>query len=401
MGKQEVSGFQTQHEFADRVSNLPESFIREILKVTTRPEIISFAGGLPNPELFPVDEIAAATLAVLQESGQDILQYTVTEGYLPLKEKISKRYRKKKGLEIPPENILILSGSQQGLDLVGKAFLNPRELILLEKPTFIGALQSFAVFEPSIEEVSITTAGPDMEEVRRALDKKPKLFYCVPNFQNPTGATYSSTRRNEIAQRISGTNTVIVEDDPYGDISFTDEEMKSFWELAPEQTILLGSFSKIISPGLRTGWLAAPSHLIRKLVVLKQAADTHTNHLSQRAIDRYLSDNNIDLHISKIKSAYKAQRDCMVDAIRADFPSEVKVDIPNGGMFLWATLPENVDAYEVFESAIKEKVAFVPAKTFYANLDINNTIRLNFSNCSEEQIREGIRRLGFTLKKFV
>jgi len=387
--------------FASRVGNLPESFIREILKVTTRPDIISFAGGLPSPDLFPVKELQKASAKVLEDEGKEALQYTVTEGFDPLRQIISERYAAK-GLEINPTQILITNGSQQGLDLTGKLLLDPGDKFMVCKPTFIGALQSFSIFEPSYVSIDILEDGPDLDQFEDALNRHTiKLFYCVPNFQNPTGVTYSKEKREKIVDLLSNTQTIILEDDPYGDIKFTDKNYPSFKELLPEQTILLGTFSKIIAPGLRTGWLAAPSDLIKKLVLLKQAADTHNNHFVQRMIFRFLKEFDIDAHIEQIQKVYKSRRDLMVECMKQHFPSEVKFFIPDGGMFLWATLPENLNAKEVFDEAIKEKVAFVPGKTFYPELDVNNTFRLNFSNSSEEKIRIGIERLGKAIKRLL
>jgi len=386
---------------ANRVNNLPESFIREILKVTTRPDIISFAGGLPNPKLFPVEQLQSVTNKVFVEEGRAGLQYTVSEGFQPLREKISERYSEK-GLTVKPENILITNGSQQGLDLTCKLLLNPGEGVLVCNPTFIGALQSFSIYEPNYSVVDIYQDGPDVEQIANVLrEKEIKLFYCVPNFQNPTGATFSAEKRLQISRLIQETETIILEDDPYGEIKFTATKIPPFKQLLPEQTILLGSFSKIVAPGLRTGWLAAPDHLIRKLVILKQAADTHNNHLVQRILYRFLTECDIKAHIARICDEYKSQRDLMLECIKEHFPKEVKVFSPNGGMFLWAELPENIDAYAVFEEAIKEKVAFVPGKTFYPNLDVNNTFRLNFSNSSKDKIKKGIESLGVAIKKFL
>jgi len=383
---------------ADRVGNLPESFIREILKVTTRPDIISFAGGLPNPDLFPVEQLQAACSKVLAEEGREALQYTVTEGFDPLRDTIAERYAEK-GLHIERDNILIINGSQQGLDLTGKLLLNPFEKLMICRPTFIGALQSFSIFQPTYVSIDIYEDGPDLVQIEEGLKNNDvKFFYCVPNFQNPTGVTYSKEKRERIAEMIAETSTIILEDDPYNEIRFTDKTYPSFKELLPEQTILLGSFSKIIAPGLRTGWMAAPSSLIKKLVVLKQAADTHNNHFVQRTIYRFLKDFDIHDHINRIKNIYKDQRDLMIDCIKQHFPEDVKIFIPEGGMFIWATLPNNLSAYSVFDEAIKQKVAFVPGKTFYPELDVDNTFRLNFSNSNKEKIKTGIERLGKAIK---
>lgn len=391
-----------QPDFAHRSADLKASFIREILKVTTRKDVISFAGGLPNPAFFPVDAVNEATQKVLKESGQSALQYTVTEGFLPLKEQIAQRYSEKQGLSISPEEILITNGSQQGLDLVGKMMIDAGDRVLLEDPSFIGAIQSFRIFEPEFKTVSLEKDGMNISELESAsAEKKPKLCYTVPNFHNPTGFTYSEEKRRTIGQFMAEKGILLLEDDPYGEINFTREQPTSFAHHHPKGTLLMGSFSKTIAPGLRMGWITAPKAIMEKLVVIKQAADTHSNHLAQRTIHQFLTDNNLDSHISTITAAYHKQCKTMLQAMETHFPKEVVWHAPKGGMFIWCELPRQFSATALFQKAIEEKVAFVPARAFYAAENVDHTFRMNFSNADPALIEEGISRLGKCLKEMV
>lgn len=389
-----------KYEFAARMGKVPRSFVREILKVTEDPEIISFAGGLPNPESFPYHDIKEVAVQVLEESGAQALQYSTTEGYYPLREWVSNRYQSK-GVKVDPEEVLVTNGSQQGLDLVGKIFLNQKDPVLVERPTYLAALQSFGLYEPVFHSVPLEEDGVDVNRLEEVLHEfDPKLFYAVPNFQNPTGISYSLKRRKEVARVLTGSNTVFVEDNPYGEIRFMGEDhppVKAFLE----ESVLLGSFSKIVSPGIRLGWITAPAEVMDKLVTAKQASDLHSSLLSQMIVHRYLSLYDVDAHLRKIRKMYKSQRDIMVSLIQEEFPEDVQYTAPEGGMFLWVTLPEGMSSLELFEMALKEKVAFVPGQAFYAEEPQFNTLRMNFSNSSEEKIEEGIKRLGNVIKKLL
>ena len=380
-------------KFANRMNNVHKSFIREILKVAEDPDIISFAGGLPNPKSFPVKEVEEAVSKVLSSNGAEILQYSTTEGYKPLREYIAQRYQKN-GLKVEAEQILITNGSQQGIDLTGKVFLNKGDNVLVESPTYLAAIQSFGLLEAQFKSVPLLEDGADLEELKRVLDNNEiKLFYSVPSFQNPTGISYSLDKRKQLAHILKEEKTVFVEDNPYGEIRFLGREVppvKSYLE----QGVLLGSFSKIVSPGMRLGWITAPEEVMERLVIAKQASDLHSNYFTQRVVYQYLSDNDVDQHIKKIKEMYRNQRNLMVEMIEEYFPEEVNYTQPEGGMFLWVTLPEGLSALKLFDLAIKENVAFVPGKAFYADGGGDNTLRLNFSNSSEEKIEEGIKRLG-------
>ncbi len=380
--------------FADRMSSVHKSFIREILKVTEDPRIISFAGGLPNPRFFPIREVAEAAQKVLSECGAAALQYSTTEGHPPLREYIARRYAEK-GLKVSLDEILITTGSQQGLDLAGKVFLNKGDQVIMERPTYLAAIQSFGMFEPQFISVPLYQDGMDTDALKEALSQpQVKLVYAVTNFQNPTGITYSSRKRQEIADVLKDHNVAFIEDNPYGDLRFMGEDVPSMRAFLKDQTILLGSFSKLVSPGFRLGWICAREEVMEKLVVAKQAADLHSSCFAQRVVYQYLMDNDIDSHVAKIRAAYRRQRDCMVEAIEENFPEGVEHTRPEGGMFLWATLPERMSSLELFNRAIKENVAFVPGQAFFANGGGTNTMRLNFSNSDEEKIMEGIGRLG-------
>jgi 2-aminoadipate transaminase len=379
--------------FADRMNNVHKSFIREILKVTEDKNIISFGGGLPNPKSFPVKEIGEAVSRVLGENGDEILQYSTTEGYLPLREYIANRYLKQ-GLKVDADEILITNGSQQGIDLVSKVFLNKGDKILVENPTYLAAIQSFMLFEPEFKSVPLLEDGADINALKKIFDEdKIKLFYSVTNFQNPTGITYSKEKRQKIAESLKNENTVFVEDNPYGEIRFLGEDIppvKSYLG----NGVLFGSFSKIVSPGMRLGWIVANKEIMEKIIIAKQALDLHSNYFTQRVVYQYLIDNNVDEHIEKIKKMYRNQRNLMVSMIEEHFPENVKYTKPEGGMFLWITLPEGLSSMDLFEIAIKENVAFVPGKAFFTDGSGDNTLRLNFSNSDEEKIKEGIKRLG-------
>lgn len=379
--------------FADRMNNVHKSFIREILKVTEEPEVISFAGGLPNSKSFPVDEIKESVSKVLSRSGDEILQYSTTEGYKPLREYIAERYSKK-GLKVDADEILITNGSQQGIDLAGKVFLNKGDNVLVESPTYLAAIQSFGLFEPEFKSVPLLEDGVDVDALKKILNENEiKLFYSVTNFQNPTGISYSKEKRKEVAEILKDKDTVFVEDNPYGEIRFLGKDMP-FVKSYLEDGVLFGSFSKIVSPGMRMGWIVANEDVMEKIIIAKQASDLHSNYFTQRVVYQYLIDNDVDEHIEKIKKMYRDQRNLMVSRIEEHFPENVHYTRPEGGMFLWVTLPEGLSSMDLFDLAIKENVAFVPGKAFYADGSGENTLRLNFSNSDEEKIEEGIKRLG-------
>ena len=386
--------------FANRITDVPRSFLREILKAATEPGTISFAGGLPSRELFPIEAIRNATNKVLDTAGADALQYANSEGFEGLREWIARRYHKKQGLTINPNHILITSGSQQGLDLIGKTLLNDGDDVIIEEPGYLGAIQAFSLYQANFHPVPLHTNGIDITQFAKALNTHdPKIFYAVPNFQNPSGLTYDETNRQQIADLIRDTRTFLIEDDPYGDLRFMGEPKPSFKTLIPDNTIQLGTFSKTVVPSLRIGWIVAPEYIYEKLLIAKQASDLHTNALGQRIDHQFLLDNDLDAHIKKICQTYSIRRDAMISAIHDHFPNDIQCTEPEGGMFVWVTLPEDISSMTLFEKAIQQSVAFVPGHPFYINAKSTNTLRLNFSCMDVETIEIGVKRLANALNK--
>ncbi|MDY6844986.1 MAG: PLP-dependent aminotransferase family protein, partial [Thermodesulfobacteriota bacterium] len=353
-------------------------------------------------ELFPVEEIKAATNKIFETEGKEVLQYSNSEGYLELRQSIADWYLEKKGFTFSVDNILITNGSQQGFDLIAKTVLNEGDDVIIEEPGYLGAIQAFSVYRSVFNPVPVHEDGMDINSLKHVLKtKSPKLLYSVPNFQNPSGISYSDHNRQMIADILSHTHTVLIEDDPYGDLNFSGIRRQSFKTLLPEQSVLLGSFSKIIAPSFRVGWIIAPDAIMEKLLVVKQASDLHTSYLVQRIVHQYLQDNDLDEHINRIIKTYKSQCLAMIRSIEEHFPPNVSHTKPEGGMFLWATLPEGISSMSLFELAMNDKVAFVPGNPFYTNKEQTNTLRLNFSCVDEHTIEEGIRRLGNAMKKLL
>ncbi|GAB7079218.1 aminotransferase-like domain-containing protein [Megalodesulfovibrio paquesii] len=386
--------------YSPRLANVKRSYIREILKATQDPAIISFAGGLPSPDHFPAQAFSDAARAVLAEHGAAVLQYSITEGFPPLREYISRRYKETMGLDIPVDELLITTGSQQGLDLISKVFLDPGDAVLMERPGYLGAIQCFSLFGASFDTVDLRPGGVDLAQLEAGIARHPKIFYAVPNFQNPSGCTYDAHTRQETARLLQGTDTVLVEDNPYGELRFSGTPLPPIWASmqGAENAVLLGTFSKIASPGMRIGWLATRPELMHKLVTAKQASDLHTSIFTQQVLHRFLIDNDLDAHIAIIREAYGERARCMLDAMRRTFPAEVQYTEPEGGMFVWVTLPESMSSEALFQRAIARKVAFVPGHPFYVD-GTANCLRLNFSNSTPERIEEGIARLGQCLKE--
>lgn len=388
-----------KYTFASRMAKTPKSFIREILKVTEDPRIISFAGGLPNPELIDVDGVARATAAVLKDDGRVALQYSTTEGYRPLRQFIADRYKKRLGLDISPDEILITNGSQQCLDLIGKVLISAGDHVAIERPGYLGAIQAFSLYEPVFHPVLLHEDGLDPAQFAHELKANPiRFFYGVPNSQNPSGVTYSEQRRKDIAELLTGKDTLLVEDDAYGELNFAGKSLPSFRQYLPEQTLITGSFSKILAPGIRMGWVVAPPAIMEQLVIAKQASDLHSNYLSQRIAYEYLTHEDIDAKIRIIQARYKAQSEQMVGLMKELMPASVRFTTPQGGMFVWVTLPEGISSMEVFEQALKEDVAVLPGTPFYTDGGGKDTLRLNFSNSSPEKIRAGIERLARVIR---
>jgi len=381
--------------YSERIGGLKSSAIRDILKLMSRPGIISFAGGLPAPELFPVKEIADAAQNVLFKNGETALQYSITEGLIPLREKIINDF---KNLDI--ENIIITQGSQQGLDLISKLFLDKGDIVFTETPSYLGALQVFQLFQANVIAIPSDEKGIQTDELEKRLKaQKPKLIYLMPNFQNPSGVTLSMERRMELIRLAKNYGLLIVEDDPYGELIFEGEKLPSLFSLAQSKNfIYMSSFSKTVAPGFRVAYVIADKEIIKKLAVVKQGTDLHTNTFGQFIVNEYLENGNYQEHISLIKRTYKERRDCMLSAMGKYFPKSAKWNCPAGGMFLWVQLPEGRDAREILMRCIEKDVAFVPGQEFFPAGGGKNTMRLNFSNARPENIEEGIKRLGEALK---
>lgn len=397
-----------EQRYAQRTQRMASSAIRELLKLTEQPDLISFAGGLPAPDVFPVREFARAAERVLQESGAEALQYSTTEGYLPLREMIA-RHTRRYGIDVTAENILITSGSQQALDLLGKIFINPGDQILVESPTYLGAIQAWNAYGAEYVTVPSDEHGMRTEDLEEALRTGPKFLYVLPNFQNPTGVTLSEERRHALISLADRYGVPIVEDDPYGQLRYRGEHLPALVVLDGQlrncedscyrgNVIYLSTFSKTLAPGIRLAWVIAPPQVIRKLVQAKQGADLHTATFNQRVAYEVAREGFLDEHIKEIRRVYGERRQTMLDAMQRHFPPRVSWTSPDGGLFLWVILPESVNASEVLEAAIQQKVAFVPGNPFYPCGGGENTMRLNFSNATPEQIEIGIARLGQAIK---
>jgi 2-aminoadipate transaminase len=398
-----------EYRYAHRVQTMKSSVIRELLKLTEQPDIISFAGGLPAPEVFPVKEFQKACNQVLMDHGAQALQYSTTEGYVPLRELVSERSAHQ-GLQVTAENVLITSGSQQALDFIGRLFINQGDYVVVEAPTYLGALQAWNMYGAQYISVRADEHGMVMDELEAALRIGPKFIYILPNFQNPSGSTLSLERRMKLVELADKYGVPIVEDDPYGQLRYEGDHIPSVAALDSRyrnehngeyngNVIYLSTFSKLLAPGLRLAWVIAPLEVIRKFVMTKQAADLHTSSINQQVAYEVAKGGFLDEHVKVIRATYKERRDVMVEMMEEMFPSEVNWIKPQGGMFLWGVLPENIDAADVLEAAVERKVAFVPGGAFYPNGGGANTMRLNFSYSSPDTIREGITRLGVTLKE--
>lgn len=386
--------------FAARVDHVPKSFIREILKVAGQPGVVSFAGGLPNPSFFPVAELQECTNRAFRDYGAQLLQYAPTEGFRPLREMICQRYQQVYNMHIDPDEVLITNGSQQALDLIGKLFLNPGDTVLLERPTYLGALQCFSMFQPQFQQARLTEDGIDLNEAEEQLkEHHTRLAYCIPNFQNPTGLRYSLQKRKGLANLLAGYPTILIEDDPYGDICFTNERLPPLYSFLPDQTILLGTFSKTVAPGLRIGWMIARKEIIQKATILKQASDLHTANLPQYILHQFLCHYDLEKHIGKIQEGYKKQKDVMMDCLQEYFPSTVQHTKPEGGMFTWLTLPPEITARTFLQKASEKNILFVPGDTFYTSRPDTQTLRMNYSNVAEGRMRQAMQVLADILKE--
>ncbi len=397
--------------FAQRTQRIKASMIRELLKLTEKPDIISFAGGLPAPEVFPVEEIRAATDRVLTEHGTTALQYTTTEGYRPLRELLV-RHMARYGVVVRPENLLITSGSQQALDLVGKLLINPGDQVLTEAPTYLGALQAFNAYQAEYLPVPIDDEGLDLGVLETQLRAGPKFLYVLPNFQNPAGVTLSLARRRHVVERAAHYGIPIVEDDPYGQLRYEGEHLPSLVKLDAElhgcgngekaftgNVLYMSTLSKTLAPGLRMAWVVAPEAVISKLVQIKQGADLHSSTFCQYVAYEVARGGFLDRHVRRIRKVYGERRDAMLSSLARHAPRGVRWTRPQGGLFLWATLPKGFDTAALLDEAIRENVAFVPGAAFYPCGGGEETMRLNFSYAPPDVIDEGIRRLSQVIKR--
>ena len=386
------------------MSYIKASEIREILKVTEQEDVISFAGGLPAPELFPIDEINEINQIVLKEAGTKALQYTTTEGYAPLREWIAKRMNERLATSFDKDNILITHGSQQGLDLSGKVFLDEGDIVLCESPTYLAAISAFKAYGCSFIEIPTDEHGMDMQVLEDVLSNidKIKLIYVIPTFQNPTGKTWSLERRKKLAELSAQYNVAVVEDNPYGELRFEGESLPSVKSFDSMGNILCtGSFAKIFCPGFRIGWIAGDKEIIRKYVLVKQGTDLQCNTIAQMTIAEYLKRYNIDNHIEKIIKVYRKRRDIAIECIERYFPDSVKFTHPAGGLFTWIELPEGVSARDILDICLNKKIAFVPGGSFYPNNNKENTFRINYSNMPEDGIEKGLKILGEVLQEYI
>lgn len=387
--------------FSEVAYTLESSIIRDILKHSNQPGVISFAGGLPAPELFPTDGIREAADRVLTRYGTQALQYGLSMGYPPLREFIAERLSIHGGTQLTANNIIITAGSQQGLDLAGRAFLNRGDYVLCERPTYLGALQAFNFYGARYALVDMDSHGMKVETADSAIQKyRPRLMYVVPNFQNPTGITLSEERRRLLVQKAQKYSIPIVDDNPYGELRYSGTPVPSIKSIGGQAVIQLGTFSKTISPGLRIGWVAASRQLMGIFERVKQCSDLHTNQFAQYVIYEFVQNGALDRHIERLKVAYHERRDAMLRAMKEFWPETINWTKPEGGLFLWVNLPEGTDAKGMLPSAIEEKVAYVPGQPFFPDGSGKNTLRLNFSNASLENIHEGIKRLGRVFAAF-
>ncbi|MEH7379033.1 PLP-dependent aminotransferase family protein [Bacillus sp. JJ1533] len=390
-----------ENKFAERARLVKSSETREILKITERPEIISFAGGLPAPELFPVEALKDACNAVMNEDGAASFQYSTTEGYIPLRETICQRMEVV-GISSTIENVLITSGSQQAIDLTGRLFINEGDTILCESPTYLAAINVFKSYNARFIEVAMDDDGMVMEELEKKLQEHPntKFIYTIPDFQNPTGRTLKLERRKRMIELANQYNVLVVEDNPYGAIRFAGKELPPVKHFDTDgRVIYLSTFSKIFTPGLRLGWVCADKSFIDKYVAFKQIADLHTDSFAQRITAKYLELYNIEEHIDKIKAVYKERCTAMLSCIEDFFPKNLSYSKPEGGLFIWVELPEAVDSSRIFTECLKNNVACVPGVPFFPNGTQKNTLRLNYSNMTIEKITEGIKRIGEVLHR--
>jgi len=392
--------------FAERTKEMKASEVRELLKLLQVPDMISFAGGFPNPETFPAELIRDIVCDVLEKDGAQALQYGITEGYAPLREAVAERMRKK-GIGAQKENILIVSGSQQAIDLTGKVFIDPKDTIVVSAPTYLAALTSWTVMQANFESIPIDDNNMRMDVFEERMKKlvrrpsPPKIVYVLPNFQNPAGVTMPEKSRRRLVDLASDYDFIILEDDPYGELRYVGKDIKPVKSWDDEgRVIYMSTFSKILAPGLRIGWVVAHPDILQKLIIAKQSADVSANVLGQRIAHEYIVKGHIDPQIEKIKKIYSRKMDTMLAGMAEFMPDELRWTKPEGGMFLWVSLPDWMDSSDLLKKALKKRVAFVTGRAFFADPKEGNTsLRLNFTHPSDEMITEGLRRLGSVINQ--
>lgn len=387
--------------FASRMELLKGSAIRELLALTAKPEIISFAGGMPAPELFPVEQMEKAANAVMEEMGQAAMQYSSTEGYVPLRQQIVDRMAAKNNIHTTVDNILVTSGSQQGLDYSGRVFLDKDDIVLIESPSYLGALNAFKTCEPRFIEVPTDDGGMIMEELEKILEKEDrvKMIYVIPDFQNPSSRTWSLERRQKFMEIINKYEIPVIEDNPYGELRFEGEAQPALKSLDTKGLVVyLGTFSKILAPGYRLGWVCADGEILDKYNFMAQAAALQASTISQMETAKWIEMYDLDAHVAKLVEVYGKRRDLMYNTMKEEFPPEVKFAKPTGGLFLWVELPEYMDAAVLAKEALKENVAYVHGEGFYPDGNTKNTFRMNYSNMPDDKIVEGVKRLAKVIK---
>ncbi|MGK4238705.1 PLP-dependent aminotransferase family protein [Limosilactobacillus reuteri] len=390
----------TQFKYSKRVPADGTDAVGAILQAAADPKIISFAGGLPAPELFPVKEMKAAVDKVFEEHGQKAMQYGAAKGVTALREVIQQHVKEKEDVDSELDNVLVTTGSEQALDLVGKAFVDPGDTVLVEQPTYLCALDVFRSYGANFASVEMDEDGMKMDALEEALKANPntKLIYTVPNFQNPTGRTMTEERRKQLAELAEKYDVYVLEDNPYGEIRFAGQHVPAVKSFDKSGHVLyMSTFSKTLAPGFRLGWLVADEDVVNKLTVLKQSADLHTDNLAQFAVAQFFADNDVDAHVKEISALYGKRKDLMLEGIKKYFPEGVKYTDPEGGMFLWVEVPGVDDTVELFKECLEHDVAFVPGDPFFAGEVQPGAFRLNYSNMKEDQIEVGLKRLGAAL----
>nr|WP_312214895.1 PLP-dependent aminotransferase family protein [Clostridioides sp.] len=388
--------------FARRMQGLKGSEIRELLKLTQQPQIISFAGGMPAPEMFPVEEMKKVSVAVLEESGRVAMQYATTEGYEPLREKIAQRMNDKYQSSVNKDDILITSGSQQGLDFAGKVFIDEGDVILCESPSYLGAINAFKSYQPEFIDVPTDDGGMVMEELDKILatTDKVKMIYVIPDFQNPTGRTWSLDRRNKFMEIVNKYEIPVIEDNPYGELRFEGDYLPSLKSLDTKGLVIfLGTFSKIFCPGYRIGWTCASPEILTKFNFAKQGSDLQSSTISQMELSKFMDMYSLDDHINNIKNVYVKRRDVMLKTMKEEFPEGVKFTHPEGGLFTWVEIPDHLNTRDLLHKCLEKNVAYVAGGGFFPNGGVSNTFRLNYSNMPEEKIVKGIKSIAEVLKE--